>query len=72
MTEQLQELQNLVSWRFSSSIPGWDPEICPACWQPQTKVYCTPVPDIEVRLRLRANGLGAYAGPCHRIDVPLN
>jgi hypothetical protein len=49
-----------------------EPAQCPACWQPISKVYCTPVPDVEVRLQLRAAGRSEYAGPCHRVNVPLS
>lgn len=49
-----------------------DPPVCPTCWEPRTKVYCTPVKDTEVRMLLKSRGLGEYAGPVHRIDTGLD
>lgn len=53
----LQELQND------------EPARCPACHQPISKVYCTPLTDTEVRLQLKRNGQSVYAGPCHRVNI---
>lgn len=56
----LQELQN------------YEPPTCPTCGKSSVTVYCTPLPDTEVRLLLRATGRSAYAGPCHRVNIGVD
>jgi hypothetical protein len=70
--QDLQKLQDEVrAFGESFAIVAEEPAQCPACWQPVSKVYCTPVLDVEVRLQLRAAGRSEYAGPCHRVNIPL-
>lgn len=45
--------------------------MCPACGQPVFKVYCTPIDDSSIKLALKQLGRSEYAGPCHRVDVPV-